>query len=112
MNFFSDISAYFAELAMVDAIWLGIGFFGQAIFFSRWIIQWVASERKAESRMPIAFWYLSLAGGLIMLAYAVHRRDPVFIVGQGIASFVYFRNLVLIHKTRRRTADGSTDHFL
>ena len=102
-NFFSDISAYFAELTIIEGIWLGIGFFGQSLFFSRWIIQWIASERKAESQMPIAFWYMSLLGGLIVLTYAIHRRDPVFISGQGIGVFVYLRNLMLIYKTRKQT---------
>ncbi len=105
-EFLSDISAYFASLTLAESLWLGIGFFGQSLFFSRWIIQWIASERKAESQMPIAFWYMSLAGGLIVLAYAIHRRDPVFIVGQGIGSFVYLRNLMLIHQTRKRTVSG------
>ena len=105
-DFLSDISTYFATLTMLESIWLGIGFSGQSLFFSRWIIQWIASERKAESQMPVAFWYMSLAGGLIVLAYAIHRRDPVFIAGQGIGSFVYLRNLMLIHKAGKRTASG------
>ena len=103
-DFFSDISTYFSELTLIEGIWLGIGFFGQSLFFSRWIIQWIASERKAESQMPIAFWYMSLLGGLIVLAYAIHRRDPVFIAGQGIGVFVYLRNLMLIYKTRKQMA--------
>ena len=105
-DFFSDISTYFATLTMLEGIWLGIGFFGQSLFFSRWIIQWITSERNAESQMPVAFWYMSLAGGLIVLAYAIHRRDPVFIAGQGIGVFVYLRNLMLIHQTRKRTTSG------
>jgi len=105
-EFLSDINAYFAALTFMESVWLGIGFFGQSLFFSRWIIQWIASERKAESQMPIAFWYMSLGGGLIVLAYAIHRRDPVFIAGQGIGAFVYLRNLMLIHKTGKPTASG------
>ncbi len=105
-EFLSDISTYFATLTFMERVWLGIGFFGQSLFFSRWIIQWIASERKSESQMPVAFWYMSLGGGLIVLAYAIHRRDPVFIAGQGIGAFVYLRNLMLIHKTRKRTANG------
>lgn len=103
-EFLSDINAYFASLTLLESLWLGVGFFGQSLFFSRWIIQWIASERKAESQMPIAFWYMSLFGGLIVLAYAIHRRDPVFIAGQSIGSFVYLRNLMLIY--RKRTASG------
>ena len=105
-DFFSDINAYFAGLTFVETVWLGIGFFGQSLFFSRWIIQWISSERKAESQMPLAFWYMSLIGGLIVFAYAVHRRDPVFMVGQGIGSFVYLRNLMLIHGKGKRIAGG------
>lgn len=105
-TFFFDISTYFASLSFMESIWLGIGFFGQGLFFSRWIIQWIASERNAESHMPIAFWYMSLAGGLIVLSYAIYRRDPVFIAGQGIGSFVYLRNLILIHKKQRHLPSG------
>jgi lipid-A-disaccharide synthase-like uncharacterized protein len=81
-----------------ETIWLGIGFFGQALFFGRWLVQWIASERSAESRVPVSFWYMSLIGGLITLAYAIYRRDPVFISGQGLGAVVYLRNLVLIHR--------------
>ncbi len=100
----SDVSAYFANLTLVESVWLGIGFFGQSLFFSRWIVQWLASERKAESQIPQAFWYMSLAGGLIVLSYAVYRHDPVFIIGQGVGAFVYLRNLMLIrnHQRHRR----------
>jgi lipid-A-disaccharide synthase-like uncharacterized protein len=86
-------------MTTTEMIWVGIGLFGQALFFGRWIIQWVASERKAESRVPLSFWYLSLIGGLITLAYAIYRQDPVFIAGQSIGAFVYVRNLVLIYRT-------------
>ena len=81
-----------------ETIWLGIGFFGQALFFGRWLVQWIASERSAESRVPVSFWYMSLIGGLITLAYAIYRHDPVFIAGQSIGSVVYLRNLMLIHR--------------
>ena len=84
-----------------ETIWLAIGFLGQGLFFGRWVIQWIASERKAESQVPIAFWYMSLIGGLITLAYAIYRKDPVFISGQGIGTFVYIRNLVLISRARQ-----------
>ncbi|HMS86469.1 MAG TPA: lipid-A-disaccharide synthase N-terminal domain-containing protein [Nitrospira sp.] len=82
-----------------ETIWVGIGFFGQALFFGRWVVQWLASERNAESRVPVSFWYMSLIGGLITLAYAIYRKDPVFISGQGVGTFVYVRNLILIHRT-------------
>ena len=82
----------------LDTIWLIIGFLGQGIFFMRWVVQWIASERHAESRVPTAFWYMSMIGGLITLAYAIYRQDPVFIAGQSIGSIVYLRNLMLIHR--------------
>lgn len=82
-----------------EAMWIGIGFLGQGLFFGRWVVQWIASERTAESRVPISFWYMSLIGGLITLTYAIYRMDPVFIAGQSIGSVVYLRNLVLIHRT-------------
>ncbi len=86
-----------------ETIWIGIGFFGQALFFGRWLVQWIASERSAESRGPVSFWYMSLIGGLITLAYAIYRRDPVFISGQALGSVVYVRNLILIHRTDQPT---------
>ncbi len=82
-----------------ETIWLGIGFLGQGLFFGRWLVQWIASERTAESRVPISFWYMSLIGGLITLTYAIYRMDPVFISGQALGAVVYVRNLVLIHRT-------------
>jgi len=87
-------------MSTTETIWLGIGFLGQGIFFTRWVVQWVASERNAESRVPIAFWYMSVIGGLITLAYAIYRRDPVFIAGQSVGSFVYLRNLMLIYRAQ------------
>ena len=94
----SGISVYFANLTTAESLWLGVGFFGQGLFFSRWLVQWIASERKAESQIPVAFWHMSLTGSLIVLAYAVHRRDPVFIIGQGTGTLVYLRNLMLIYR--------------
>ena len=82
----------------LETIWLGIGFFGQALFFGRWVVQWIASEKSAESQVPVSFWYMSLIGGLITLAYAIYRQDPVFIAGQGVGSAVYIRNLMLIRR--------------
>ena len=66
----------------------------------RWVMQWFKSEREGESTIPISFWYLSLIGGLITLAYAIYRRDPVFIAGQSIASLVYIRNLMLLYRNK------------
>ena len=80
--------------------WLYLGFVGQLLFGLRFLVQWVVSERKGESVIPIYFWYLSLIGSMILLAYAIFRRDPVFILGQSTGFIVYTRNLVLIYRKR------------
>lgn len=90
-------------MTKTEMIWIAIGFLGQGLFFGRWLIQWIASERRAESRVPVSFWYMSLIGGLITLAYAIYRRDPVFIAGQGVGALVYIRNLMLIHRQGPRS---------
>lgn len=82
--------------------WAGIGFFGQALFGSRFIIQWIYSERAKRVVVPTVFWYISLAGGLVLLSYAIHKRDPVFTVGQLLGLFVYARNLMLLRTEHRR----------
>ena len=94
-------------MTRTEIIWVAVGFLGQGLFFGRWVIQWIASERKAESRVPVAFWYMSLVGGLITLAYAIYRRDPVFIAGQSIGALVYIRNLMLIYRQGPRSAAES-----
>jgi lipid-A-disaccharide synthase-like uncharacterized protein len=94
-------------MSTTEMIWIAIGFLGQGLFFGRWVIQWIASERKAESRVPVAFWYMSLVGGLITLAYAIYRRDPVFIAGQGVGAVVYIRNLMLIHRQGPQRETGT-----
>jgi lipid-A-disaccharide synthase-like uncharacterized protein len=76
--------------------WLTVGFLGQACFFGRFLIQWIASERRRQSVVPVAFWYFSIVGGVILLAYAIHRQDPVFILGQATGLLVYARNLYFI----------------
>lgn len=85
-----------------NPVWLAIGFFGQALFFGRFFVQWLASERKKESVIPRSFWFLSIGGGLILFAYAIHRNDPVFIVGQATGIFIYVRNLWFIYRPAAR----------
>jgi lipid-A-disaccharide synthase-like uncharacterized protein len=82
-----------------NTAWLAIGFAGQVLFFSRFLVQWIASERRGASVIPRSFWFLSLGGAALLLAYATYRRDPVFVVGQLFGFFVYSRNLVLIRRT-------------
>ncbi len=86
----------------MDKFWLGVGFVAQGIFASRFIVQWIASERAKESIVPVSFWILSLFGGILLFSYALWRRDPVFIVGQGSGLFIYSRNLYLIYKKKQR----------
>ena len=89
---------------MTAAYWLIIGFVGQIAFGARFIIQWIVSEKKGESTIPIVFWYCSIAGSLILLTYAIHKEDPVFIVGQSLGSIIYIRNLVLIDRKKSALA--------
>lgn len=77
-----------------------IGMLGQVMFFSRFLVQWIASEKKGRSTVPISFWYLSFAGGALLLCYALWRKDPVISIGQLVGLFVYARNLMLIHRKR------------
>jgi lipid-A-disaccharide synthase-like uncharacterized protein len=80
------------------SVWLVVGLVGQAAFFSRFLVQWIASERMGRSTVPTSFWYLSLTGSALLLGYAIHRQDPVFILGQSVGSVVYVRNLVLLSR--------------
>jgi lipid-A-disaccharide synthase-like uncharacterized protein len=89
---------------MSNTIWVVIGFVGQACFTGRFVVQWIVSEWKKESTIPVAFWFLSMGGGAILLAYAIHIRDPVFIVGQSFGVVVYVRNLMLIRRRRESEA--------
>lgn len=85
--------------------WVLFGILGQILFGSRFIVQWLASERRKESTIPVAFWYLSLLGGLILFAYAFwYRQDIVFTIGQSAGVFIYVRNLMLIRRPRSGTA--------
>ena len=86
--------------------WTVIGFLGQAFFSARFIVQWIVSERVRESIIPVAFWYFSLFGGATLLAYAIHREDPVFIVGQAAGLIIYARNLYFIRTSRKLRAAG------
>jgi lipid-A-disaccharide synthase-like uncharacterized protein len=86
--------------------WLIIGLVGQVAFFSRFLVQWITSERAGRSTVPTAFWYLSLTGSALLLSYAIHRQDPVFILGQSVGSVVYVRNLMLLGREQQTHASG------
>jgi lipid-A-disaccharide synthase-like uncharacterized protein len=93
------------RLGRIDP-WLIVGFAGQIVFSMRFLLQWIVSELNKTSVVPTAFWVLSMVGSTILLTYAIHRRDPVFIVGQSTGFLIYARNLYLIRQTRR-TAQGA-----
>lgn len=83
-----------------EQLWLGFGFVAQAMFFGRFLIQWIASERRKECVVPVGFWWLSIIGGVMLLAYAIHKKDPVFIAGSACGALIYLRNLYFIYAKR------------
>jgi len=87
-----------------EQTWIIIGLMGQLLFSWRFILQWITSEKNKRSVIPIGFWYLSIGGSLILLSYAIHRLDPVFILGQSGGLIIYLRNLVLIYRERLHTS--------
>jgi lipid-A-disaccharide synthase-like uncharacterized protein len=86
----------------IDGGWLAVGFLGQALFSARFVVQWLSSEKMKKSVIPSAFWYFSFFGGCTLLAYAIHREDPVFILGQVTGLFIYARNLQFLWRDRRQ----------
>ena len=91
---------YFISLTNHEIIFLIVGFIGQGLFASRFIVQWIYSESAKKSVIPIQFWYLSIFGGMSLLAYAIFRKDPVIILGQSFGILIYMRNLYLIYKSK------------
>ena len=88
-----------------ETIMIVIGFGGQALFATRFIIQWLSSENAGRSVIPVAFWYFSISGGLVLLTYAIWRQDPVIIAGQSVGIFIYGRNLYFISKEKKQNKD-------
>ena len=84
--------------------WVIFGLCGQFLFFMRFLIQWLASEKKKKSVIPVSFWYFSLGGSLILLTYSIYRKDPVFILGQSLGFMIYTRNLFLIARHKESKA--------
>ena len=93
---------YFNNLSGIEIFFLFIGFLGQGLFASRFIVQWIHSEKIGESSIPLIFWYLSIFGGFGLLTYAIFRKDPVIIIGQIFGIFIYLRNLILIYKKKNK----------
>ncbi|SMO90330.1 lipid-A-disaccharide synthase N-terminal domain-containing protein [Paracoccus laeviglucosivorans] len=90
---------------IMTPFWLAFGLAGQSMFTARFLVQWIVSEKHRRSTIPIAFWWLSLGGGVMLLVYAVARRDPVFVFGQAAGLIVYIRNLFMIRKVKH--AEGA-----
>ncbi len=94
-SFFTDINIF----------WLAVGLIGQFFFTMRFLVQWIYSEKKKQSLVPISFWIFSLLGSSMLLTYAIYRQDPVFILGQSFGFLIYSRNLHLIHKRKKVLAE-------
>lgn len=90
--------SHLSEQIQTIDFWVVVGFMGQALFTARFLVQWLASEKVKKSVVPTMFWWFSIGGGAILFVYALHRADPVFIVGQGAGLFIYLRNIALIYK--------------
>ena len=95
---------WYSSLTPYDLSVLVLGFVAQMLFFARFFVQWIASERQKKSVVPVSFWFLSIIGGGLLFIYALLKRDPVFILGQGSGLFIYFRNLYLIYKHKNKNS--------
>lgn len=105
--FGNEIRAYLYDVfvARFD-FWLAFGIVAQLLFTARFLVQWIASEKAGQSVMPLAFWFFSMAGGVMTLIYGLVRREPVIIMGQALAVFIYIRNLMLIFRNRGKASGG------
>lgn len=97
---------YVVFVEQFDA-WIVLGFVAQFLFMMRFMVQWIASERAGRSIVPVAFWFFSIGGGVLLFVYAISRQDPVFIAGQGLGLFIYLRNLRLIFKEKKRNKENA-----
>ena len=97
----ASLLSFFHVSTQAELLWVVFGFAAQLFFTARFLVQWLASEKARKSVMPVAFWYFSIAGSLIVLAYGIHRMDPVIILGQLPGTVIYTRNLWLIRQERR-----------
>ncbi len=103
---FASILEFFksaiTEQIVGDPFWATLAFVGQVVFGGRFILQWIVSEYKKESHVPTAFWFMSLAGSLILLSYSIHIKNPVFMLGFSINTLIYLRNLHLIYTRAKK----------
>ncbi len=103
------LGGYFYEVFVMKLDWWAyVGIIAQALFTGRFLVQWIASERAGRSVVPFSFWILSISGGTLLLVYALYRRDPVFILGQGLGVVIYVRNLILVLRERREKAASTS----
>ena len=86
--------------------WVALGVLGQAVFFTRFLVQWIASERQKRSVIPLSFWWISIAGSALVLLYGIQVREPIILLGQSCGMFIYIRNLVMIRAERLRSGAG------
>lgn len=101
----SGLGRYFQDVFVAKLDWwVALGFVAQSLFAMRFLVQWIASERAGRSIIPTAFWMFSVGGGTLLLVYALYRRDPVFIAGQGLGLLIYLRNLQFVNRERREAA--------
>ena len=104
-DLFNMLTTYLHDVFVIKFDgWVILGFVAQGFFTMRFVVQWIASERVKRSVIPVAFWWCSIGGGLLLLVYALYRRDPVFIAGQSFGVFVYLRNLYFVLRERRQQA--------
>ncbi len=102
----SALSQWWATISTKELTWLAVGFGAQLMFSLRFVVQWIASERARASVVPELFWYFSLAGGAMLLTYAIYRVDPVFILGQMTGLIIYSRNIYFIWRAKTPAGDG------
>ena len=95
------LASWLGAETRAELVWILVGLGGQVLFMMRFVIQWIVSEKAKRSTIPVSFWWLSIGGAAILLAYAIYRADPVFILGQSLGFFIYARNLWLIHAEQR-----------
>src|SRR3981081_2486093 len=105
---FSNLATYLRDVFIIKFDgWVVLGFVAQGFFTMRFVVQWIASERARKSVIPVAFWFFSIGGGVLLLVYALYRRDPVFIAGQALGLVVYVRNLYfIVVNGRQASAEG------
>lgn len=107
-DLFNHLTSYFYDVFVIKFDgWVVLGFIAQAFFTMRFVVQWIASERARRSVIPVAFWFFSIGGGVLLLIYALYRRDPVFIAGQALGLMVYVRNLYFIIVNGRQASSGN-----